>query len=159
MCRLKVIVTLSLIFQLGGAAFTYRLNAEPLEFIYEHYSWENQKFLIVNQSIPKFDVVSDYSLIPGLKNLGVTDVFSFEKADFTPLTTDTEVAVTGATHAARVMIDEECCIAASFTVMVACGAARPPEEKVDFVLDRPFLFVINGQDGQPLFVGIVNQPK
>ena len=134
-------------------------DKEVLDFIYEHYSWENQKFLIVNQSIPKFDVVSDYSLIPGLKNLGVTDVFSFEKADFTPLTTDTEVAVTGATHAARVMIDEEGCIAAAFTVMVACGAARPPEEQVDFVLDRPFLFVINGQDGQPLFVGIVNQPN
>ena len=33
------------------------------------------------------------------------------------------------------------------------------EEKVDFVLNRPFLFVINGQDGQPLFIGIVNQPK
>ena len=41
MHRLKVIVILSLIFQLGGAAFTYRLNAEPLEFIYEHYSIED----------------------------------------------------------------------------------------------------------------------
>ncbi len=140
-------------------AETLLTDKEVLDFIYEHYSWENQKFLIVNQSIPKFDVVSDYSLIPGLKNLGVTDVFSFEKADFTPLTTDTEVAVTGATHAARVMIDEEGCVAAAFTVIVACGAARPPEEQVDFVLDRPFLFVINGQDGQPLFIGIVNQPK
>ena len=134
-------------------------DKEVLDFIYEQYSWENQKFLIVNQSIPKFDVVSDYSLIPGLKNLGVTDVFSAETADFTPLTTDTAVEVSGATHAARVMIDEEGCVAAAFTVIVACGAARPPEEQVDFVLDRPFLFVINGQDGQPLFIGIVNQPK
>ena len=41
MHRLKVIVILSLIFQLGGAAFSYRLNAEPLEFIYEHYSIED----------------------------------------------------------------------------------------------------------------------
>lgn len=134
-------------------------DKEVLDFIYEQYSWENQKFLIVNQSIPKFDVVSDYSLIPGLKNLGVTDVFSAETADFTPLTTDTAVEVSGATHAARVMIDEEGCVAAAFTAIVACGAARPPEEQVDFVLDRPFLFVINGQDGQPLFIGIVNQPK
>jgi serine protease inhibitor len=69
------------------------------------------------------------------------------------------VAVNEAKHAARVMIDEEGCTAAAYTVMLAAGAARPPEEKVDFVLDRPFLFVINGQDGQPLFVGIVNQPK
>jgi len=113
----------------------------------------------VNQSVPKFDVVSDYSIVDGLQKLGITDVFDFGKSDFTPLTTDTEVALNQATHAARVMIDEEGCVAAAFTVMLACGAARPPEEKIDFVLNRPFMFVINGQDGQPLFVGIVNQPK
>ncbi|MBP3609126.1 MAG: serpin family protein [Lachnospiraceae bacterium] len=134
-------------------------NQEVLDFIYKHEEWENQKYLIVNQSIPKFDVASDYSLIHGLKNLGVTNVFDRTAADFTPLTLEPEVAVDKATHAARVMIDEEGCTAAAFTVMVAAGAGRPPEETVDFVLDRPFLFVINGQDGQPLFVGIVNQPK
>lgn len=134
-------------------------DQEVLDFIYSGYSWENQKFLIVNQSIPKFDVVSDFSLVEGLKKLGVTDVFDFSKADFVPLTTDTGVAVNDAKHAARVMIDEEGCIAAAFTVMLAYGAARPPEEQVDFILDRPFLFVIKGQDNQPLFIGIVNQPK
>ena len=137
-------------------------DKEVHDFIFEHYSWENQKFLIVNQSVPKFDVVSDFSLVSGLKNLGVKDVFDFSEADFTPLlgeSTELPVAVNEAKHAARVMIDEEGCTAAAFTVMLACGAARPPQEQVDFVLDRPFLFVINGQDGQPLFVGIVNQPK
>ena len=134
-------------------------DKEVMEFIHAGYSWENSKFLIVNQSVPKFDVVSDFNLIDGLKNLGVTDVFDFSKSDFTPLTTDMQVAVNGATHAARVMIDEEGCIAAAFTVMLAYGAARPPEEQVDFVLNRPFLFVIKGQDMQPLFIGIVNQPK
>lgn len=134
-------------------------DSEVMDFIYEKYSWENKKNLIVNQSIPKFDVVSDYSLIEGLQELGVTDVFSFDKADFTPLTTDNAVAISEAKHAARVMIDEEGCVAAAFTAIVFAGAGRPPEEQVDFVLDRPFLFVINGQDRQPLFIGIVNQPK
>lgn len=134
-------------------------DQEVLDFLQAGYSWENNKFLIVNQSVPKFDVVSDYSIIEGLKKLGITDVFDGVKSDFSPLTTDTEVAVNKATHAARVMIDEEGCIAAAFTVMNAATAARPPEEQVDFVLDRPFLFVIKGQDGQPLFIGIVNQPK
>jgi len=134
-------------------------DREVMDFIHEGSSWENSKFLIVNQSIPKFDVVSDFSLVEGLKKLGVTDVFDFAESDFTPLTTDTGVAVNEAKHAARVMIDEEGCIAAAFTVMLAYGAARPPEEQVDFVLDRPFLFVIKGQDMQPLFIGVVNQPK
>jgi serine protease inhibitor len=138
-------------------------DKEVMDFVYDHYSWENNKFLIVNQSVPKFDVSSDYSLISGLKKLGVTDVFDGGKSDFTPLLAEEavgmEVEVSEATHAARVAIDEKGCVAAAFTVMLACGAARPPEEKIDFVLDRPFLFVISGQDGQPLFIGIVNQPK
>ena len=29
---------------------------------------------------------------------------------------------------------------------------------MDFVLDRPFAFVIESQDGLPLFAGIVNEP-
>ena len=140
-------------------------DTEVHEFIYDHNAWENQKFLIVNQSIPKFDVASDYSIIEGLKKLGVIDVFDASKSDFTPLlskednTGMTQISVDEAKHAARVMIDEEGCIAAAFTVMIACGAGRPPEEQIDFVVDRPFLFVINGQDNQPLFIGIVNQPK
>lgn len=139
------------------------MDEEVQEFIFDHYAYENQKLLIVNQSVPKFDVVSDFSLIDGLKNLGVTDVFNAIEADFTPLLGENPledmVSLNEAKHAARVMIDEEGCTAAAFTVMLAAGAARPPEEQMDFVLDRPFLFVINGQDGQPLFIGIVNQPK
>lgn len=38
MKKLRIIVVLSLIFQLGGAGIS---NAEPLEFIYEHYSTED----------------------------------------------------------------------------------------------------------------------
>ncbi len=26
------------------------------------------------------------------------------------------------------------------------------------MLDRPFLFAITGADGEPLFIGVVNQP-
>ena len=60
-------------------------------------------------------------------------------------------------HAARVVIDEEGCIAAAFTVL-APGGEAPPEEEVDFVLDRPFLFCVTGNGGLPLFVGVVNDP-
>ena len=57
------------------------------------------------------------------------------------------------------MIDEKGCEAAAYTViMVEESAAMLPEEEVDFVLNRPFLFAIAGADGLPLFVGIVNQP-
>ena len=39
-----------------------------------------------------------------------------------------------------------------------CAPKTHPEEEVDFVLDRPFLFAITGVDNLPLFVGLVNRP-
>ncbi|MDD6159904.1 MAG: serpin family protein [Oscillospiraceae bacterium] len=123
------------------------------------YDWEKQKCLMVNQSIPKFDVTSTISLTEGLKALGVTDVFDARRADFSPMTEDVQtVVLSQATHSARVMIDEEGCTAAAFTVMLECGADMPPEEEVDFVLDRPFLFLIESETNQLLFTGVVNQP-
>ena len=48
--------------------------------------------------------------------------------------------------------------AAAYTMMLYCGSPMPPDEEIDFVLDRPFLFVIESNDGLPLFVGVVNEP-
>ena len=132
---------------------------KAMELILNGMKTNDRKRVIVNMSVPKFDVSSDIDLADGLMKLGVTDVFSFEKGDFSPLTGDVEdIAVTSASHAARVSIDEEGCTAVAYTVMMACGAAMPPDDEVDFVLDRPFIFVIYGQDELPLFVGVVNKP-
>ena len=139
-------------------------DGEAMDFLFtaDRYEWENQRFLFVNKSIPKFDVSSRFDLTEGLQALGVTHVFDPAVSDFTPMTTDADVpvAVSQASHAARVIIDEEGCTAAAFTVIPAAGSAAPPEDadEVDFVLDRPFIFCITGESGLPLFVGIVNSP-
>lgn len=130
---------------------------ETINFIFANEKWENNKQLIINMSIPKFDVNSNIDLKEGLENLGVTDVFEIEKSNFSALTTDiTEVYVSQAKHGARVAIDEEGCIATAFTAIMTSGSAMPPDEEVDFVVNRPFLFVITSDNGFPLFVGIVN---
>lgn len=121
--------------------------------------WENYKTLKVNCSVPKFDVSSDIDLTKGLIGLGVSDVFNSRRADFTPLSEQAEgLAVGQAEHAARVVIDEEGCTGVAFTVLAAAGAAMPPEDEIDFVLDRPFLFVVESDGYQPLFVGTVYVP-
>ena len=75
------------------------------------------------------------------------------------MTTDIDnVTLSQAKHDARMTIDEEGCTAAAYTVMAMAGAAAPPKEEIDFVLDRPFLFAITGIDGLPLFIGVVNHP-
>lgn len=137
-------------------------DGEAVDFLFtaEKNEWEKQKYLYVNKSIPKFDVASQFDLGEGLRSLGVTDIFDPALSDFTSMTADADVpiAVSQANHAARVVIDEEGCTATAFTVLAGVGAAEPPDDEVDFVLDRPFLFCVTGDSGLPLFVGIVNSP-
>lgn len=136
-------------------------DASVIEFIQSDY-WENRKQLMINQSIPKFDVVSNMDLGENLKQLGITDVFDRSKSDFSNLTPLEEelgkIFVSKVDHAARVKIDEKGCEAAAYTVMQMMNTAMLPREEIDFVLDRPFIFAITGEDGLPLFIGIVNQP-
>lgn len=142
----------------GVSADELLQDEQVMKFILTN-EWEDSKYLIVNLSVPKFDVASDMDLIFGLKALGVTDVFDPGASDFSPMTSDTdEIYLSQAMHAARVTIDEEGCTAVAYTVMQASGSAMPPDEEIDFTLDRPFLFVITGSGNLPLFVGIVNQP-
>ena len=123
-----------------------------------HRQWADQAQVKVNLSLPKFDVVSDTDLSQGLKSLGVTDIFEESAADFSPILPGVTATLSTASHAARVAIDEEGITAAAYTVMMTAGAAPPPEDEVDFILDRPFLFVITNQDDTPLFAGVVNAP-
>ena len=57
----------------------------------------------------------------------------------------------------RVQIDEEGVKAATYIEIPGVGSAEPLEEIVDFILDRPFVFVITN-DNIPLFAGCVNNP-
>ena len=133
-----------------GSAVDFFLSPESAE----------SKYMTIDLSVPKFDVSADTDLSGALRALGVTDVFDAGKADFSPLTdkADGIIFLSQAKHAARVTIDEEGVVAAAYTVMVACGAAMPPDERVAFTLDRPFLFAVTGESGEILFAGIVNTP-
>jgi len=129
------------------------------KFITAGDSWKNSKRVQLNLSVPKFDINSSLDLREGLKELGVTDIFDGTVSDFSPVSSNQGLFVSKASHDARVKIDEKGCSAAAYTVMAVDGAGIPEsEEEVDFVLDRPFLFVITGTSAQPLFVGVVNQP-
>lgn len=118
------------------------------------------EYLTVNLSIPKFDVSSDMRLEKNLPEIGITDVFNSEVSDFSPIIDNSiSASVSQIKHVARVQIDEKGCEAAAFTLIKVDRAAEMlPQEEVDFILDRPFLFAITGSSGDPLFVGVVNQP-
>lgn len=135
-------------------------DEKTLDFLLSGGESAENKYLVVNLSVPKFDIASDMELSPALKAMGITDVFDLNASDFSPMTDDVdEVFLSKVRHAARAAIDEEGVTAAAYTVMMMCGAAAPPDDEVDFILNRPFIFAITGTDGLPLFVGIVHQPQ
>ena len=135
-------------------------SGEAMDFLQQNANkYENQKSLMIHLSVPKFDISSDLEISRQLKELGITDVFVPGTADFSPIIPENDGGyVSQVKHAARVAIDEEGVTAAAFTMIARCGAGMPPKDEMDFTLDRPFLFVIESQDGLPLFAGIVNQP-
>ena len=134
------------------------LTSGAVDFLLSPESAES-KYMTIDLSVPKFDVSADTELSAALHSLGVTDVFAADTADFSPLMDNADgIFLSQAKHAARVAIDEEGVIAAAYTVMAAAGAAMPPEERVEFTLDRPFLFAVTGGSGAVLFAGIVNAP-
>ncbi len=131
-------------------------DSEALDYMLSENYYPNSSVETVNLTIPKFDISSTIDLKSGLSQMGITDVFDYTISDFTPLTNDTTVYLSGATQSARVIIDEKGCKAAAITIMGLSTGAMEPEEIIDFTADRPFVFEIVSHTGTPLFVGVVN---
>ena len=120
--------------------------------------WENSRYIRINLSMPKFDITTSGSLKEGLMALGIRSCFDMTDSDFTPLTPDTDVFVSDAVQGARLAADEEGVTAAAYVDLMLAGAAMPPEDEMDLVIDRPFITMLTSSDGIPLYTGIVNEP-
>ena len=109
----------------------------------------------IKLSVPKFDISSDIDLKNSLVSLGITDAFDPEKADYSPVSPDS-LYLSKIRHSARVSVDEKGVTAAAFTVETVHGFGAI-EKKVNFTLDRPFIFAITADTGDVMFIGIVNE--
>ena len=121
------------------------------------HSGENKK-ADVDLMVPKFGFQDRTNLEEILQSLGVQTCFT-GMADFSGMT-DTPVYISRVLQESRIDVDENGVAAAAYTlVAMAKGAAIPAErEKVDFHLDRPFLYAIESRDGTVLFLGAVTEP-
>ena len=134
-------------------------SGEYLKMTQSPTCWENKQNLNINLSVPKFDISAQADLIRGMKNLGLSDVFDDSTADFSPMTDTKNLFLGKIDHTVRVAVDEAGVIAAAYTVMdFLLNSGFPTNEEIDFVLDRPFLFVVSSHDQLPLITGVVEQP-
>ena len=94
-----------------------------MEFLFGDPANRNSKYLVVNLSVPKFDVSSDLRLENGLQDLGITKVFHTREADFSPLSDRDDLFLGAVNHAVRVAVDEDGCTAAAYTASLAVPTA------------------------------------
>ncbi|CAN7943305.1 unnamed protein product [Ixodes pacificus] len=105
----------------------------------------------VRIQLPKFDLKTEYGLIPALKKLGVHSIFS--DADLSGITADRGLRITEVQHKAAIEVNEEGTVASAATE-VGGGRILPTR----FVVNRPFLFYIHDKaTGRVLFLGEVHE--
>ena len=108
----------------------------------------------VSYKIPKYTYKSSFNLINFAKSLGIVSVF--DNADFSTFT-DTELYVSKMFQKTFIEIDENGGRAAAYTGIVGVEKAAPGE-RVNFTLNRPFIYAIYSGD-YPIFMGVVNNPN
>lgn len=133
----------------------------PLSLLLPHlsiatvHSWDKllqpRKFRLL---VPRFSADAEVDLEASLVALGVRDMFSPEKADFSHISSE-PVYVSKALQKAKIVVNEDGTKASAATTAILLARSSPPWVTVD----RPFLFLIRHKPtGSILFVGQINRP-
>ncbi|XP_006155740.1 plasminogen activator inhibitor 1 [Tupaia chinensis] len=105
--------------------------------------------------LPKFSLESEVDLRRPLEDLGMTDMFRPNRADFSSLSDQELLYVSQALQKVKIEVNESGTVASSSTAILV-SARMAPEE---IIMDRPFLFVVrHNPTGTILFLGQVMEP-
>ncbi|HTV47980.1 MAG TPA: serpin family protein [Phycisphaerae bacterium] len=114
-------------------------------------------------SLPKFTLTTaTMDLTDQLQQLGMTDAFSPDAADFQGIAgPDEKLVISALFHKAYVSVDEEGTVAAAASATVMLGeTAEEQPPPIEFTADHPFLFLIQDNDtGAILFLGRMEDPN
>lgn len=110
--------------------------------------------------IPRFTMEQATEPVPILRRFGMTTAFDESKADFSGITTDRPLVITGIYHKAFVDVNEEGTEASAATAMSAGIRSMQREQQPrDFIADHPFIFLIQDIKSQSiLFMGKFANP-
>ena len=109
----------------------------------------------VDVKLPKFYIENKFDAVDMLKNMGVTDIFNPQTADFSPMLEGAGYYVGNILQNTVLGIDEKGTVASSASEVVVYRSID--ERNLEFVADRPFYYFIrNSETGDILFEGMVN---
>jgi serpin B len=121
---------------------------------------EDMKFVKdIRLSMPKFEFKKSYGLAGNLEELGLTAAFK-KSADFLGMTDTPGLFLTDVAQSTFLSVNEYETEAAAATFTTVFGyTPGPPRKYLDFVIDRPFIFLIRHFfTGTILFIGRVLNP-
>ncbi|XP_061446438.1 serpin B3-like [Rhineura floridana] len=135
-----------------------RGGADEIELTYTKFqewtSLEKMQKKKLNIFVPKFKLEEAYDLEKILIALGMTDLFSDEKADLSGMTGSHALKVSRVVHKAYVEVNEEGTEAAAATG-VPSTTSLPPEFRVNHTF---FFCIIHNQTKSILFIGKCSSP-
>ncbi|XP_047415642.1 serpin B9-like [Sciurus carolinensis] len=115
------------------------------------------KNIKVEVSLPRFKLQENYDMESVLQRLGMVDVFQQGQADFSAMSTETNLCLSKVVHKSVVEVNEEGteAVAASGVYLLGCCAVCSPR----FCADHPFLFFIrHNKTNTILFCGRFSSP-
>jgi len=145
------------------------LLPEDMESFEESLTLENLSLWrdsLKNQSvkvfIPKFTINTKYTLNNNLKEMGMPTAFieptPISGADFSGMNGGRNLFIGIVIHQAYVDVNEEGTEAAAATGVGMITTGMPPPTPI-FRADHPFIFIIQDNEGNILFLGRVNDPR
>lgn len=120
---------------------------------------QNARDAEVRTAIPKYECEYSAEMSGILTNMGMTDAFDRDKADFTGLGKSEKggIFINRVIHKTYISVGEKGTRAGAATVVeMDEGAAPPVEEPKTVYLDRPFVYMlIDCETNLPIFIGTV----
>ncbi|XP_058438330.1 serpin B9 isoform X2 [Marmota monax] len=139
----------------------FKINQVENNLTFEKFiAWTkpaSMKNIEVEVFLPRFKLQEDYDMQSVLQRLGMVDAFQQGQADFSAMSTETELCLSKVVHKSVVEVNEEGTEAAAATgiaIMGCCAACLPR-----FCADHPFLFFIrHNKTNTLLFCGRFSSP-
>jgi serpin B len=122
-------------------------------------SWDSRlRSTLVRVALPRFRIETGYELASALGAMGMKLAFTPE-ADFSGISRERRLSLSGAFHKAYVQVDERGTEAAAATGLEMKQSLAIVPTPVRFIADHPFLFVIRSRaSGAILFMGRMADP-
>ena len=119
----------------------------------------NPQDILTYTRLPKFETECDMEMNDVLKNMGLTDAWDMQTADFTKIGNcdGNGLYISRATHKTKIVVDELGTRAQAETDIAAAAASEALEYR-EVYLNRPFVYLIMDCENEiPLFIGTVRE--